>query len=402
MTSRVGALGFGGVAIDQVVPAIVLLMTLVVMLFGCGLLASTLAFRGGLAMAAVLVPLLVVEAGPRAASWAAANLRLPLDLRLVLQWVAGRRDWSVGETTNDLLNVATTSGWWPPLSTWHLGIGLTAAAVAVVVAEPWLQRTFRFEPKVPRPAGIGRGSRRLTGDAIVAREFRFEIGGARGLLVRMGLHLTLVLIVAAMLYRTDWYELSDRNRLELIFSTPIMAGLLDLWIRGGRLLARESIDRTLAPIVLTGTAMPSLIVRKLVASLTVLLPAAVVLLGLAAWHGGGVALDALGIRPGLSDRTELFLFGFVQVQTLCLAQVTMAVSLRRPLQSFAIGLGVGCILLVVVLGVACVGAAFLTIGDDVSTRFERYVSMICLYLSLIELIGLHLWTIHEAHAVAGE
>ena len=390
-----GAFGFGGFTLDQVAGSIVLLLSLTAAVFGCGLLASTLCFRGSTATAIVLGVLLLVEAGPPLAGYVAANLQLPGWLLGPVATLKQMREFSTALQLLDIAVVSMPQPVWTTLSTLHGIVGAGAAALAVLLAEPWLQRTFRVEPKVPRPLGVGRTTRRLRGDAVVAREFRFGVGGRNGLLLRLLGYGVGVAAVYGLLFHTAWIPpwLSDRGRWEVLLQTPLVIFAFDLWIRSGRLLARESIDRTLAPIVLTGVAIPSLIVRKLIASLSLVLPAAaafVVVVAISDWSV---------VRSGWRTILDGDVFTLVGVlQAACFAHLTMAASLRRPLQAFAIGLGIG---LVTLAGLALVGGIAQTLIDSRDPA-ARVAGLVLLYGSGLELIAAHLWTVSEAAAVAGE
>lgn len=397
-----GAFGFGGFLISQLVPALVLLGTLTLAVFAWGMLVSTLSLRSSTAQTITFAGLLLVEFGPIASRAALLGTRLPGWMRTPLTWLSQRSAMSTAESLRDIFNGLVGFSWWPPLATGHLLFAAVTLVMTIAVAEPWLQRTFRYEPRIARPLGQTKPSRLTVGDAVLAREFRFGVGGVAGLGIRLLIHIAAVLAAALVLRQTDWVfrqpiaaRQEETARTFLLVLTATLT-LFDLWVRIGRFLARESIDRTLAPIVLTGMAIPSLILRKAIASLAVLLPGIVVFAAVMMLAPGDRSMQSLWSEI---DRGGTFwlLVGFA-LQAVCVGHLTMWLSLRAPLQSFALGAGIGGAVAVALLMVSFVAQQLI----DPRADSARVAGQCLTYLSLIELIALHRGTVNEAIAVAGE
>ena len=400
----VGSFGFGGFTLRQAIPAIALLLALAVSIAGWSLLMSTLCLRSSHAQLFVVGPLATLEFGGRLCEVLHANYRARGNavsqwLSDALLWASELKDLSVGEMLLEL-QLLTGTAPWERLAGMHLAIGLLSGAVAVAVAEPWLQRTFHLMPTRRSRLASLRGTRRLRGDAIFAREFRFAIGGVAGMVLRLLVHLG----IAGLTYVVARYLIasaSERAIAETVLTVPLVVTAFDLWIHAGRLLSVEVTDRTLPMIVLSSARMPAVILRKLLAACTVLLPAVVAWIALYAIVPGSDRAVSIN-RTLVTARNDLWITVYVVTQVLVLGHLTMLLSLRQPFKAFALSIAASLIGNVVLAFVATMLAS--SLGAFGMSRYESQLLLAkaLAYMSLLSLVVVHVATVVEAEKVAGE
>ena len=390
----VGAAGFGGFSLlDQLVPALALLCGLAVSLFGCGLLLSTLCLRGSSAQGFLLLTILVVDWGGTVAdSLVVGRGGLPGWAGRVVEAMLTMNDWSVAFQLGQTSLGFSPGGQATTLAGWHLTIGLVAAALAVAVSEPWLQRTFRIPPKVDRPFSVRR-TRPLRGDAVFAQAFRFGIGGVPALAIRVALYAAAAIGVLALV--RSQYRLSPTDQTTLLYALAAGLVVVDVWLHSSRLLARDITDRTLPSIVLAGVPVTSLLVRKLLAVSLLVIPGLVLAAGIAALAPEGAVgwRRFVGLLLGESSRWILLA---VLLQAAAFAHLTILCSIEWPSLSLAFGPALGLIAGAAVLIIAAVVAWTLPPSETVEIDY----TMVVTYLSLLELIGIHLLTIQFAKVAA--
>lgn len=375
-----GATFFGGVTYVQAFSASSVLASYLFFSSTAGMLFSVLFRTSNRAVFATCTLLAVCEFSALSAEQLLAAqrdgmLKLGAKATPYLLSIAEQTDWSAFHVLTQISSGATPQRLVVPLSADLVGRHVIMGLLCLTGAAYFAKRLAAAVEGGPvlRKKEVARESRRVFGEPVRWKEFRFHVHGWSGIAFRV---VAYGLATIASIYVIQRFKLSARDGWSTLAGILAVIGLIDLASMATRIFGAEQKQRTLATLLLTSHRSGDLFWKKLFG----LLPAVCVTLA--------VLITAEAIRPDSASPLvrEYWAMGVFTVASIAVwLQLIVVFSLDFPsISAFAASVG----LVVVWILVSIVATIWVkTVGQDVDRESVMIASS---YLLGLFAFGAHI------------